>query len=60
MAFIPSVAFALEKSKNIVFTNGAFHISDNGPLGLVHKLNADLHTKHFRGGPYLEKFGIPE
>ena len=39
---IPSLTLTLQESQDVLLADGALHVTDDGPAGVVHELDADL------------------
>ena len=54
----PSFTLRFEQSKNVVFTDGALHVTNDRPSGIVHELYTDLSDTSARSCPPKDLYKI--
>lgn len=48
---IPSLTLTLQESQDVLLTDGALHITDDGSVGIVHELDTNLSDTSTRTSP---------
>ena len=48
---IPSLTLTLQESQDVLLTDGALHVTDDGSVDVVHELNTDLSDTTTRTSP---------
>ena len=48
---IPSLTLTLQESQDVLLTDGALHITDDGSVDVVHELNTNLSDTTTRTSP---------
>ena len=49
--YAPSLTLTLQESQDVLLTDGALHVTDDGSVDVVHELNTDLSDTTTRTSP---------